>query len=84
MRICIDRCIIEGGWLIDKVGVSYGESLVPVDLVGHDVVEVFEGDEAVVVEVCALDHGLDVLVVDVLADVLGDLFEFEAGEFTLS
>ena len=58
-------------------------SLVPVNLMGHDVVEVLEGDKSIVVKIGSLDHVLDVLVVDVLSNILGDLLELQAGEFTL-
>ncbi len=58
-------------------------SLIPVDSVGHDVVEVFEGDETVVVEIGSFKHIFDFIVIDVFSNIFGDLFEFKAGEFTL-
>ena len=59
------------------------QSLVPVDLVGHDVVEVVGSDEAVVVEVGLHEDLLDFLVSEVLAEVVGDLLELVDGEFAL-
>jgi hypothetical protein len=58
-------------------------SLFPVDLVGHDVVEVVGSDEAVVVEVGLHEDLLDFLVSEVLAEVMGDLLELVDGEFAL-
>lgn len=70
----INRCILLSFSLSDAV---------PVDSVGHDVVKIFGSDEAVVVEVGALEHLLDLLVVEVLAQVLGHLLQLEGGEFAL-
>ena len=50
---------------------------------GHDVVEIFESDESVVVEMGSFDHGLDFLVGEVFSDVLGDFFQFKTSEFSL-
>jgi hypothetical protein len=52
--------------------------------VGHDVVEIFEGDESIIIQIGSLDHVFDFLIVGVFSDVPGDLLEFEAGEFTLN
>ncbi len=61
-----------------------GGSLFPVDLVGEDVVEVVAGDKSVVVEVGLHEDLLDLLVVEVFSEVLGNLLEFVGGDLSLS
>jgi hypothetical protein len=58
--------------------------LLPVDLVGEDVVEVVGSHETVVVEVGLHEDLLDLLVVEVLSEVLGDLLELVGGDLSLS
>ena len=57
---------------------------VPVDSVGHDVVEILDGDESVFVEVGFAEHVLVFLLSQVLAQVLADLLEFESCELSLN
>lgn len=58
-------------------------SFVPVDSVGHDVVKIFEGNKTISVQVSSFNHVFNILVSHIFSNVLGYLFEFKAGEFTL-
>jgi hypothetical protein len=58
-------------------------SLFPVDLVGHDVVEVVGSHETIVIEVSLLEDLLDLLVSKVLSEVVGNLLKLVDGQFTL-
>ncbi len=58
-------------------------SLFPIDLVGHDVVEVVGSDETIVVEVGLLEDLLDFLVGQVLSEVVGDFLELVDRQFAL-
>ena len=57
---------------------------VPVNSVGHDVVEVLGCDESVFVEVGFIEHVVVLLLSQVLAQVLADLLEFESCELSLN
>jgi hypothetical protein len=57
---------------------------VPVDSVGHDVVEIFGSDESVFVEVGLAEHVLVFLLSQVLSEILADLLELEGGELALN
>ena len=59
-------------------------SLFPVDLVGHDVVEVISHNETIVVEVSLFEHVVDLFFGKVLAQVLSDLLELQSGDLALS
>jgi len=59
-------------------------SLFPVDLVGHDVVEVISHNESVIIEVSLFEHVVDLFLGKVLAQVLGDFLELQSGDLALS
>jgi hypothetical protein len=58
--------------------------LLPIDLVGEDVVEVVSSDETIIVEVGLNKDLLDLLVIKVLSEVLGDLLELVGGDLSLN
>ena len=61
-----------------------GLSLIPVDLVSHDVVEIVSSHVAVVVQISSHDHALDLLSSQVLSEVLGDLGELRSVNLSLN
>ena len=60
-----------------------GQSLFPVDLVGHDVVEVITGDEAVVIEIGLVEHVVPLVLSEVLAQFLADFLELVNSDLAL-
>jgi hypothetical protein len=58
--------------------------LLPIDLVGEDVVEVISSDETIVIKVSLHENLLDFLVIQVLAEVLGNLLELMGGDLSLN
>jgi hypothetical protein len=58
--------------------------LFPIDLVGEDVVEVITGNKTVVIEVGLHEDLLNLLVVEVLSEVLGNFLEFVGGDLSLN
>ena len=58
-------------------------SLVPVDLVGHDVVEVVGSHETVLVQVSLAENVVDLLLAQVLPKFACDLLELVGGDFAL-
>ena len=59
-------------------------SLVPVSLVGHDVVEVITSDESIIIEVSFEKHVVKIVFRQVFSQILGDLFQFQSGNLTLN
>jgi hypothetical protein len=57
--------------------------LLPVDLVGGDVVEIVSSHKTVVIEVSLHENLLDFLVIEVFTKVLGDLLELVGGDLAL-
>ena len=58
--------------------------MLPVDLVGHDVVEVVASHETIVIEVSAGEHVVELLVSQVFTKILGDLLEFKGADLALN
>lgn len=58
-------------------------SLVPVDLVGHDVVEVISSHETVLVQVSFAENVIDLIFAQVLSQITGNFLEFVHSNFTL-
>jgi hypothetical protein len=58
--------------------------LVPIDLVGEDVVEVVSSDKTVVIEVSLHEDLLDFLIIEVFSEVLGNLLELVGGDLSLN
>ena len=69
---------------LDKSWDIIKHSFVPVDAVGHNVVEVFGSDETILVKVGLGEGGLDFFVSQVFSQILGHFFQFHPSEFTLS
>jgi hypothetical protein len=59
------------------------QSLVPIDLVGHDVVEIVGSHETIIVEVSLHEDLLNFLVSQVLSEVMGDLLQLVNSELAL-
>ena len=59
------------------------ESLFPVNLVGHDVVEVISGYESIIVQISLGENVLNFIISQVLSQFLGDLLQLQSGESTL-
>ena len=59
-------------------------SLVPIGLVGHDVVEIITGDKSIIVEVGFEEHVVELVFGEVLSQLLGDLLEFQGCDLALS
>jgi hypothetical protein len=57
--------------------------LLPVDLVGEDVVEIVSSHKTVVIEISLHENLLDFLVIEVFNKVLGDLLELVGGDLAL-
>lgn len=60
------------------------ESLLPIYFVGEDVVEVVGSDESVVIEVGLHEDLLNLLVVEVFSEVLGNLLQLVGGDLALN
>ena len=58
--------------------------MLPIDLVGEDVVEVISSDETIVIKIGLNEDLLDVLVIEVLSEILGDLLQLVGGDFSLN
>ena len=58
--------------------------MLPIDLVGEDVVEVIGSDETIIIEIGLHKDLLDFLVIEVLSEVLGDFFELVGGDLSLN
>ena len=59
-------------------------SLIPIDLVSHDVVEVISSDESIIIQISLSEVILDFLICQILTQLLGDLLELQGGEFSSS
>lgn len=57
--------------------------MIPIDTVGHNVVEVFIGNESIIIEIGFGEHVLEFLITQILAEILGDLLEFVDCELAL-
>jgi len=60
-----------------------GQSLFPVDLVGHDVVKVITGDETIVIEISLVEHVVPFVLGEILAQFLSNFLEFVNGDLAL-
>ena len=70
---------------VDRLNVQEDAlSLVPVDLVSHDVVEVIGSDETVLVEVSLREDVIDLLLSQVLSQILRDLLQLVGGDLALN
>ena len=59
-------------------------SLLPVDLVGHDVVEIVISHETIVVKVSTGKHVFNLSISKVLTDIMSNPLEFDGADLTLS
>ena len=59
-------------------------SFIPINSVSHDVVEIFESNESIAVQISSFDHVFNVFIGDVFSNVLGNFFKFETSEFSLN
>ena len=59
-------------------------SLLPVDLVSHDVVEIVISHETIVVKVSTGEHVFNLSISKVLADIMSNPLEFDGADLTLS
>ena len=60
------------------------QSLIPIDLVSHDVVKVVGSHESVIVEVCLREDMVDLLLSQVLSQILRDLLQLVGGNLALN
>ena len=63
--------------------VKCAASLVPINLVGHDVVKVVTGDESILIEVSFVEYVVPFVVTHVFSELLTDLFQLQCGDFSL-
>ena len=56
----------------------------PIDLVGEDVVEVIGSDETIIIKISLHKDLLDLLIIEVFTEVLGDLLELVSGDLSLN
>ena len=67
-----------------NVGVKCaGQSLFPVDLVGHDVVKVITSDETIIIEISLVEHLVPFVLSKVLAQFVSDFLEFVNSDLAL-
>jgi molybdopterin-binding protein len=59
------------------------ESLFPVNLVGHDVVEIVSGDESIIIQIGLGEDVLNFIISQVLSQFSSDLLQLQSGESTL-
>ena len=59
-------------------------SLVPISLVGHDVVEIITGDKSIVIKVGFEEHVVELVFREILSQLLGNLLEFHGCDLALS
>jgi hypothetical protein len=69
---------------IDNMDDKWDISLFPIYFVGEDVVEVVSGDKTIVIEIGLNENLLDFFVVEVLAEVLGNLLQLVGGDLSLN
>ena len=65
-------------------GASGSFSLVPIGLVGHDVVEIITSDESIIIEVSFEKHVVDLILRKVLSQFLSNIFQLQSGYFSLN
>ena len=63
--------------------VKCAASLVPINLVGHDVVKVVTGDESILIEVSFVEYVVPFVVTHVFSELLTDLLQLQSGDFSL-
>ena len=61
-----------------------GTSLLPVDLVGHDVVEIVSSDKSIIIKVSLGEDVVPFIVGKVLAEFLAELFQLKNGDLSLN
>ncbi len=59
------------------------ESLFPVNLVGHDVVEIVSGNESIIIQIGLGENVLNFIISQVLSQFSSDLLQLQSGESTL-
>ena len=63
--------------------VKCAASLLPINLVGHDVIEVVTGDESIIIEVGFVEYVVPFVVTHVFTELLTDLLQLQSGDFSL-
>ena len=59
------------------------ESLIPINFVGHDVVEIISGDKSIVIQISLGENVLNFIIVQGFSQFLSDLFQFGSSDSTL-
>ena len=59
-------------------------SLIPIDLVSHNVVEVVWGNKSIIVQIGLGESVLNALIIQILSQFLGDFLQFKGGESSRS
>ncbi len=59
------------------------ESLFPVNLVGHDVVEIVSGNESIIIQISLGENVLNFIISQVFSQFSSDLLQLQSGESTL-
>ena len=70
-------------WYIEYWWVKCAASLLPVYLVGHDVVEVIGGDKSIIIEISLVEYVVPLVIAHVLSQLLADLLQLVGGDFSL-
>ena len=68
--------------IVKFIGYIASDSI-PINFVGHDVIEVILGDESIVVKVSLNEDFFNFFVSHVFSEILGNFFEVKGGEFSL-
>ena len=66
------------GWI------NHSCSLIPVNAVCHDVIEVINGHKTILIQISSIKHALEFFVGQIFSQILGNFLQFVPGEFTLS
>ena len=59
-------------------------SLLPINFVGHDVVEIVGGDKSIIIEISLEEHMVNLVFGQILSQFLSNLFELSGGDLALN
>ena len=64
--------------------VKCAASLLPINLVGHDVIEVVSSDKSIIIEVSFVENVVPFIITHVLTQLLTNFFQLQSGDFSLN
>ena len=67
-----------------NIDVKCAASLLPINLVGHDVIEIVGSDKSIIIEVSFVEYVIPFIVTHVLSEFLTNLFQLSCGDFSLN